>query len=111
MPDNLHLVGSANIGAALVAPLDGRLGKYLAVLLTLEDALHATIELAGERCRVGGDGYSQVGIESEHICRQQGACAYALAVLRRHCDNQFFDSPFGKCLQKSVVAAVELLEL
>lgn len=109
--DDFHLVGRADVARRARAALDGRLGEEGGILRRFEDALHAAVELRGQRAGIGGDGHPQVGVEPQQVGRQERRGADALAVLRRHGDNQSRDAPAGKGLEHAVVDPVEGLQL
>ncbi len=109
--DDLRLVGRADISRGLRAALDGCFGKEFAVLARLDDALHAAVELRGEHPRVGGDRHATVGVEPQQVGGQQRRSPDALAVLRRHGDDQAADAPLGEGLQQPVIGSVKGLQL
>ena len=108
--DDLDLVGRADVARGLRPLLDGRAGEKGGVLPRFEDALHAAVELRGQRPRVGGDGDPQVGVQPQQVGREQRRGPDALAVLRRHGDDQPPDAPRGESLQHAVIGPVEGLQ-
>ncbi len=106
--DDLDLVSRTDIVGRFATLLDGRLRKEFGILLRLDNALHTSVELIGQRCRIGGYCHSQVGIESKQIGRQQRGRADRFAVLRRHRYDQTSNVPLGKHLQHPIVGAMEI---
>ena len=109
--DDLDLVGRADVVGRPGAALDGGGGEDVAVFARLEDALHTAVELRGQRPRVGSDRHPAVGVEPQHIGRQQRGGPHALAVLGRHGDDQPPHTPPGEGFQHTVIVAVEALQL
>lgn len=108
---NLHLIGRADVVGGLRAALDRRRRKEPAVFGRLQNALHAAVELRGQRRRIGGDGDAQIGVEPQQIGRQQRRGSDALAVLGRHGNHQAADAPVGEGFEHAVIGAVEPLQL
>ena len=110
MSHNLELVGRAYVFGRLRAALDRGFGKQHAVFCRVDDALYAPVETRGERRRIGSDGDTQVGVEPQHVGRQQGGGPHALAVLRRHRYHQPAHTSGGKLLEQTVVCEMESLQ-
>ncbi len=110
-PDDLGLVGRADVAGRLASPLDGGLGEVRLVFVRLDDALHPAVEARGERPGVGGDRHAAVGVEPEHVGRKQRRGPDALAVLGRHGDHQAADAPRSEGLQHTVKGTVERLRI
>ena len=108
--DDLHLVGRTDVAGRLGALFDGRGGKQRLVFARFEDALHAAVEFRSQSPRIGGDRNPAIGIEPQHVGRKQGRGADALAVLRRHGDDQPTDAPSGEGLQHPIIGPVKGLK-
>ena len=109
--DDLDLLGGADVARRFRAALDRRRRKKGGILARFEDPLHPAVELRGQGARVGGDRHAAVGVESQHIGRQERRGPEALAVLRGHGDDQPADASCSEGLQHPVVSAVEGLQL